>query len=88
MGGLAYHIEGRDVGRSISILVSEASVGGVEGPNDGDEDTNHTEGLEEVGGWVGGLGRGRKGGWNELLWVVGGWVGGEIEGGRWVGGWG
>ena len=35
-----------------------------------------------VGGWVGGLGglgRGERGGSNELLWVVGGWVGGEIE---------
>ena len=28
-----------------------------------------------VGGWVGGwMGRGREGGWNEVLCLVGGWV--------------
>ena len=56
---------------------------------------------QQVGGWVGGLDRGGRGGWNELLlWVSGGWVGrieeDEAVGmscccgslvGRWIGGW-
>ena len=37
-----------------------------------------------MGGWVGGLGRGERGGWNALLYVnargveVGGWVRGDV----------
>ena len=51
-----------------------------------DPDGAVNEDLGEVGGWVGGwvcgwAGRGRGGGWNEVLWVRNGWVGGE-EGGR------
>ena len=33
-----------------------------------------------MGGWVGWLGKGEAGGWNEVLWVLYGWVGGEIGG--------
>ena len=35
--------------------------------------------VEEVGGWVGGLGRGDQGGSNELLlWAMERWVGGLV----------
>ena len=39
-----------------------------------------------VGGWVGGLFMGGRGGWNELLWALYGWVGwldGGEQGGDW-----
>ena len=39
--------------------------------------------LLAVGGWVGGLGRGERGGLNEVLdlygWWMGRWVGGEVS---------
>ena len=70
---------------------------GVDFEKDGGEGLG---GGGEVGGWegglswVGGVGRGRGGGSDELLWVARGWVGGEIGVGErgvgvggWVGGW-
>ncbi len=39
-----------------------------------------------MGGWVGGLFMGGRGGWNELLWALYGWVGwldGGEQGGDW-----
>ena len=53
------------------------------------EAQSDAQGTHLLGGWVGGWvdgwveGRGRAGGWNELLWIGNGWVGGRVGG--WVG---
>ena len=60
--------EGRAVVRSFGDETPTREItGGVF--DDTTKIRRHTveSGLEEVGGWVGGLDRGERGGWNELL---------------------